>query len=138
LALLNKDFPAQAVKTAEKSAEKSAEILNELIVEAIQNVKGHDIVVLDLRKTHDAPTDFFIICHGNSDTQVKGIAGNIAKEVKQKTGEFPSHTEGQAAGVWVLVDYFTTVVHVFHKESRAFYNLEALWSDAKFTEYDNM
>ncbi|MGB0861821.1 MAG: ribosome silencing factor [Saprospiraceae bacterium] len=134
MALLNKDFTAQEVK----SEKNSVETLNQLIVEAIQNVKGNDISVLDLRNTHDAPTDFFIICHGNSDTQVKAIAGNIAKEVKQKTGEYPSHTEGVAGGTWALVDYFTTVVHIFHKEARAFYNLEALWSDAKVTEYENL
>lgn len=107
------------------------------MIEAIQNIKGHDIVRLDLRKVQDAPTDFFIVCHGDSDTQVRAIANNISKEVKALTGQTP-HIEGQRNGTWVIVDYFTTVVHVFYKDTRKFYDIESLWGDAEFLAYDNL
>ncbi len=118
--------------------ELTVEELNDLIISAIQDIKGHNIVKLDLRQLTDAPTDFFIICHGNSDTQVKAIGSNIMKELKAKAGENVLHSEGQTNGTWVLLDYFNTIVHIFHQEKREFYNLERLWSDALFTEYGNL
>ncbi len=116
----------------------SVEELNELIIDSIQDIKGKNIVKLDLRKLEEAPTDFFIICEGDSVTQVQAIAENIRKRVKEEGGTLPSHLEGLRAAQWVLVDYFNTVVHVFYPEKRAFYELENLWSDADFTEYDNL
>ena len=116
----------------------SVEALNDLILDSIQDIKGNDIVKLDLRQLTEAPTDFFIICHGNSDTQVKAIASNIMKELKTKAGENVFHVEGQTNGTWVLLDYFNTIIHVFHHETRKFYNLEGLWSDAISTEYGNL
>ncbi len=112
--------------------------INELIINAIRDKKGHEILKLDLTQLHDAPADYFIICHGNSDTQVKAIANSIVKEIKDHTKQLPNHVEGQQNGTWVLVDYFNTVVHIFHKEKRGFYNLEALWSDAISTQYDSL
>ena len=95
-------------------------------------------MLLDLREVMDASTDFFIICHGNSDTQVKAIANNISKETKEKIQQRPSHMEGITHASWVLLDYFNVVVHVFLKKTRDFYNLEGLWSDAKITEYSSL
>jgi len=130
LAVLEKDLTATSKYLSLK--------INDLIINAIKDIKGYEITKLDLTKIDDAPTDYFIICHGNSDTQVKAIASNIVKEIKLQTKELPNHVEGQLSGEWVLVDYFTTVVHVFHKEKREFYNLEALWSDAVVTQYDSL
>ena len=130
MVLLEKDF-ANTLKDV------STEEFNNLIVEAIQEKKGHDIVKLDLRHL-DASTDFFIICHGNSDTQVKAIANGIAQAIKQQTGQLPNHIEGMTNGTWVLVDYFNVIIHVFYKETREFYRLEDLWSDATVTEYQNL
>ena len=124
---------AQRITTKHASQE-----LNDIIVDAIQDIKGQNIVKLDLRKLEDAPTDFFIICEGESNTQVKSIADNIQKRTKQDLQTFPAHVEGGQSATWVLVDYFTTVVHVFHPEKRAFYELEDLWSDAQFTEYADL
>lgn len=107
--------------------------LNQTIVQAIQSVKGKKIILLDLRDLKDAPTDFFIICEGDSSVQVKAIAQRIQSDVRDFTGELPSHLEGKDKALWILVDYFTTVVHVFHPETREFYELEELWSDAKST-----
>ncbi|HFA49850.1 MAG TPA: ribosome silencing factor [Bacteroidetes bacterium] len=113
-------------------------MLNDLIIDSIQDIKGKNIVKLDLRELNDAPTYFFIICEGDSNTQVKAISENIHKRLKEEHGQLPSHSEGKQNARWVCMDYFHTVVHVFYKETRKFYELEDLWSDAEFTEYVNL
>jgi ribosome-associated protein len=128
----------QIKKKVRRKAHLPVEQLNELIIEAIQNKKGFDIVKMDLRGLKEASTDFFIICHGTNENQVKAIADNIQFEVKQKGDELALHVEGEQNSVWILLDYFDTVVHVFHHEARAYYGLEKLWSDAKVTEYQNL
>lgn len=114
------------------------EDLNDIVIDAIQDIKGKHIVKLDLRRIGDAPTDFFIICEGDSNTQVKAIADNVSKRLKEELGVFPSNVEGTGASNWVCLDYFNTVIHVFYRETRAFYELEDLWSDAQFTEYETL
>lgn len=114
------------------------EELNDLIIDSIQDIKGKQIVKLDLRELEEAPSDFFIICEGESNTQVKAISDNIHRRLKQEVNTFPSHVEGENNALWICLDYFNTVVHIFYKETRGFYELEALWSDAKFTEYDTL
>ena len=121
-----------------KKGNLPAEQLNELVINAIQDKKGLDIVKIDLRGLDEAPADFFIICHGNNENQVKAIANNVAFEVKTKGNELPISSEGKANSVWVLVDYFDTVVHIFHHEAREYYNLQKLWSDGIVTEYQNL
>lgn len=124
---------AQRITTNQASQE-----LNDIIIDAIQDIKGQNIVKLDLRQLDEAPTDFFIICEGESNTQVRAIASNIQKRAKEELQTFPAHVEGADGATWMLVDYFTTVVHVFHPEKRAFYELEDLWSDAQTTEYADL
>lgn len=114
------------------------EELNDIVIDAIQDIKGKHIVKLDLRRIEDAPTDFFIICEGDSNTQVKAIADNISLRLKEELGTFPSNVEGVVSSNWVCLDYFNTVIHVFYKETRAFYELEDLWGDAQFTEYETL
>lgn len=114
------------------------EELNDLIIDSIQDIKGKQIVKLDLRELEEAPADFFIICEGESNTQVKAISDNIHRRLKQEANTFPNHVEGEKNALWICLDYFNTVVHIFYKETRGFYELEALWSDAKFTEYDTL
>lgn len=122
----------------QKNQSLSTDALNDLIVDSIQDIKGKNVVKLDLRKLDEAPTDFFIICEGDSNTQVKAISENIHKRLKQEAGQHPSHAEGKQNAQWICLDYFTTVVHIFYKDTRKFYELEELWSDAKFTEYENL
>ncbi len=128
----------QKNKAQVKPVGLEAEKLNALIVDAIQDIKGKNIVLLDLRHLHDAPTDFFIICEGDSNVQVRSIGDNIRKRLKEEMDISPSHIEGLTNSLWVLVDLFTVVVHIFYRETRAFYELEDLWSDAIFTEYKNI
>ena len=110
----------------------------ELIIECITDVKGKQIIKLDLRALDDSPTDYFIICQGDSNTQIRAIAENVRLKVKQTAGITPAHYEGMNNARWICIDYFDTVVHVFYPETRAFYDLEELWSDAKMTEYDHL
>lgn len=91
--------------------------------------KAHDVMALDLRGISSA-TDFFLLASGNSDVQVKAIAEHILDELKEEDGTRPNHVEGMEGGRWALLDYIDFVVHVFHPQARAFYQLENLWGDA--------
>lgn len=113
-------------------------VLNSLIIDSIQDIKGKNIVKIDLRRLGDAPADFFIICEGDSTTQVKAISDNIFRRVADELQVKPQHREGVDTSKWVLVDYFNTIVHVFYPETRSFYDLEDLWSDADFTHFEDL
>jgi len=125
-------------ETVLKNKAADTEELTALIVDSIQDIKGKNILMMDLRHLDDAPTDYFIICEGDSSTQISAIADNVMKRMKYEAGVMPSHVEGKNASTWVLVDYFDIIVHVFYPETRHFYELEDLWSDAKTTEYQNI
>ncbi len=125
--------PAKAKLTVVKkaSASSASEKLMELVVFGMQEVKGEDIVVLDLREIGNSSCDFFVICHGNSSTHCSAVAQGVEKEVKKATGEMPWRREGVSNGEWVLLDYVSVVVHVFQQYTRELYNIEDLWADAK-------
>ncbi len=106
------------------------------IVKAIQAKKGENIISLDLRKIPEAVSDFFIVCEATSTTQIKAIADNVMDEVKQECGENPYKQEGYGALQWVLIDYVNIVVHVMHPETRKFYKLEDMWSDASLKGHE--
>jgi len=110
----------------------------DLIVDSIQDIKGKNILKMDLRDIDEAPSDFFIVCEGESSTQVSAIAGNVEKRMKEEKGIRAALTEGKTGGRWVLVDYFNVIVHIFHPEARAYYEIEDLWRDAKITEYQDL
>lgn len=112
--------------------------LNDLIIDCIQDIKGKNIVKLDLRELEERPTDFFIICEGESTTQVKAISNNLHRRVKEEFSILPNHYEGSEGSQWILVDYFDTIIHIFHPEKRVYYDIEDLWSDAKFTQYGDL
>lgn len=112
--------------------------LNDLIIDSIQDIKGKNIIKLDLRGLEERPTDFFIICEGESTTQVKAISNNLHKRVKEEFGIMPNHHEGTEGSQWILVDYFDTIIHIFHPEKREYYDIEDLWSDAEMTQYDDL
>ena len=112
--------------------------LQALIVDAVQDIKGQDIVLMDLTKVKDASADYFIVCHANSVVQVNGIIENVRRRVAEEWGERPVSSEGQQSRQWMVLDYFSVVLHVFTKDRRPFYNLEGLWSDAKCTKYENL
>lgn len=112
---------------------KSSKILKE-IIEAIQDKKGEHVITLDLRKIPEAVSDFFIVCEASSTVQVRAIAEWVETRVKKECGELPYKHEGMSAAQWILVDYINVVVHVFLAETRKFYRLEEMWSDAVASE----
>lgn len=101
------------------------------IVKGIEEVKGQDIEILDLREIENTVCDYFVICNGNSNTQVNAIVNSVQKTVSKALHEKPWHVEGSNNAEWVLLDYVHVVVHVFQKQIREFYNIEGLWGDAK-------
>jgi len=117
------------------SIELVDEALAALIVKSIQDIKGQNIIRLDLRNLENAPTNQFIICEGSSNTQVSAISDNIFKRIKEELGLRPNHVEGQSDAKWILVDYFDIIVHIFYPETRVFYDIENLWIDAEKIEY---
>ena len=116
---------------AKKEAQTDVLLAN--IIKGIEEVKGNDIDILDLREIDTAVCDYFIICNGNSNTQVNAIVNSIQKIVSKELKDKPWHVEGTDNGEWVLMDYVNIVVHVFQKQIREFYNIEGLWGDAKIT-----
>mgnify|MGYP003306620718 CR=1 FL=1 len=103
------------------------------IIEGIQEKKGHNIVVADLTEIEDTICNYFIICQGNSPTQVSVIADSVWEHVHQHTGEKPIAIDGMQNAQWVAMDYSDVLIHIFLPETRAHYNLENLWADAKLT-----
>lgn len=112
---------------------KNSKILKS-IIHAIQEKKGEHIVSLDLRRIPEAVADFFIICEASSQVQVKAIADFVEEYLKQNLGEIPYRHEGMQAAHWILIDYVNVVVHVMQSETRKFYKLEEMWSDAEREE----
>ena len=106
------------------------------IIQAIQEKKGEKIISLDLRKIPEAVADFFIVCEAGSTTQVRAIADFIEKEVKEKCSESPYMHEGRQVLQWVIIDYINVVVHIMLPDSRRFYKLEEMWSDAEVDEHE--
>lgn len=103
------------------------------IIKGIDDVKGENVQLLDLREIENTVCDYFIICSGNSNTQVKAISGSIQKVVSKSLKDKPWHIEGEVNSEWVLMDYVNVVVHVFQKQIREYYDIESLWGDAKIT-----
>ena len=105
------------------------------IIAAIQEKKGENIISLDLRKINEAVSDFFIICEATNQPQIKAIADNIEYRVNEKCDENPYRHEGLQTLQWVLIDYVNVVVHVMLTETRKFYKLEEMWSDAAAADH---
>ena len=111
----------------------SADELISFIIHGIEEVKGVDINLLDLREIENTVCDYFIICNGTSNTHVNAIVSSIQKTVSKAIKDKPWHVEGSENAEWVLMDYVNIVVHVFQKQIRDFYDIEGLWGDAKVT-----
>ncbi|MGB3142956.1 MAG: ribosome silencing factor [Maribacter sp.] len=115
----------------------SADELIALILQGVEEVKGQNINLLDLRDIENTVCDYFIVCNGTSNTHVNAIVGSIQKIVSKEIKDKPWHIEGEDNAEWVLMDYVNVVVHVFQKQIREFYDIEGLWGDAKFTTIES-
>lgn len=124
-----------AAKPKKKAAAPvdSEEVLARLCAEAALDKKAEDVVILDMRGISSF-TDFFVIVSGTSEPQLKAIAGSVRERVREATGQRPMAEDGFPVSQWVIVDYGTVIVHIFHTEKRHVYGLEDLWNDAKRIE----
>ena len=114
----------------------NADLLITTIISGIEEVKGKEITLLDLREIENTVCDYFIICEGTSNTQVNAIVNSIQKQVSKTIKDKPWHVEGTDNAEWILMDYVNVVVHVFQKHIRDYYDIESLWGDAKTTQIE--
>ncbi|MGD9328102.1 MAG: ribosome silencing factor [Cyclobacteriaceae bacterium] len=119
-----------------KKKQENSESLSKIIVEGMLEKKATDVLVMDLRGINGAFADFFILCNGNSDTQVDAISDSIEEYVENHIEEHVWHKEGHKNKEWILLDFVNVVANVFKKETRAYYKLEQLWGDAKLNYID--
>jgi ribosome-associated protein len=116
---------------AARKKKKNVDLFIDLAIEAVQDKKAIQPVILDFSTLNGSICDAFLICHGTSRVHVEAIADHVIALIKKKTGVNPSFVEGVENAEWVLIDYFDLVVHVFQDSKRKFFNLEQLWADAR-------
>jgi ribosome-associated protein len=120
-----------------KKRTDETEVLLNNIVKGIFEKKGHNVLKIDLRKLENRITDYFVICHAPSTSQVSALSDSVEDTVRKETGEKPLHLEGLDNCYWVLVDYGNVIVHIFLEEYRSFYSLESLWADARIEKMED-
>ena len=126
---------AKTARAAKVNIRSASELLAEAVIRGLQERKGREIICLDLRKLSGAVADIFIVCHGDSSTQVEGLKRSVEEEVEKEFGESPTFIEGLQNAQWILIDYINVVVHIFQPEHRSYYGIEKLWADAEVTTY---
>lgn len=105
---------------------------SDIIIAGLQEIKAQDIVRMNLSQLDGAISDYFVVCTATSDKHAQALADSVEKFMKEKAKNRPNVREGYLAGEWILLDYVNVIVHIFLKETRNFYRLEALWGDAAF------
>ena len=108
--------------------------LSKEIINILYNKKAHNIKLLHV-KDQTTITDYFVICTGNSNTQIKALADELDMKTSEK-GLAPTSMEGFSEATWIVLDYASVIVHIFNRESREFYNLEKLWNDSEVVDID--
>lgn len=108
--------------------------LLQTIIEGIQEKKGHKTVTVDLTQIETASAQYFVVCQGNTPTQVEAIADSVREYTRVHAGIKPFAYEGYRNAQWIIIDYGNIFVHIFAPEAREFYRIEQLWNDAKLTE----
>ncbi len=111
--------------------------LAESIVKVLDMSKAGSITML-YTEEKTVLADYFIICTGNSSTQVKGLCGEVEFKISEREGVSPAHIEGYESATWVLMDYSSVIVHIFNSETRRFYNLEKLWNEAEEVDISHL
>ena len=111
--------------------ERESEVLARLAAHALDEKKADDVRILDLRKVHGAPAEYFVIASGNVPSHVSALSDAVFETVKKATGLNPHKVEGYNNAEWILMDYIDVVIHIFQKEKRTFYRLDELWSDGE-------
>ena len=116
-------------------AKNEAAYISELAIHGMLEKKGNEVVRLDLRNLFSSVSDYFVICHADSTTQVKAIANSVEEEIFKATQQEPTHKEGLEHSEWILLDYIDVVVHIFKTDKREYYGVEDLWGDAEIKFY---
>ncbi len=114
----------------------ATEITLNAIIAGIQNIKGKEIAIIDLKTINHSECSYYIICNGTSGRHAVAVANSVEDTVKELTGDAALHKEGFQNNLWILLDYGDILVHIFQKEAREFYSLESLWADAKITKIE--
>ena len=112
-------------------------LLSKLAVHGMQEKNGNDIVRLDLRNINTSVSDYFVICHADSSTQMRALADSVEEEIFKTTKQRPWRVEGYSNGEWILLDFVNVVVHVFKTDKREYFGIEDLWGDAKTERYES-
>ena len=122
-----------------KKREVEANKIVEGAIEGIRRLKGKKIAIIDLNTIHHTECGYFVICHGNSNTHVDGIARSVEETIKELLGTKAWHKDGYRNAIWILLDYLDVMVHIFREDARNFYDLEGLWADAsiQYLEEEN-
>ena len=120
-----------------KNTNTETKLLIDTIVESLHERKAIDVIGIDLSEIPDTATEYFIICNGDSSTQVQALADNTINKVREVTREKAWHVEGLDNSQWVLLDYINVVVHIFQPEYRTFYDIEGLWVDATQKKFED-
>ncbi|TVR30391.1 MAG: ribosome silencing factor [Balneolaceae bacterium] len=128
-----KETKISQFSTSSSNKTADSKKLIEAITEGLLEKKAKDIVILDVRNLTTL-ADFFVVCHGTSDTQIRALANSVHEKVKEEIGENPWKKEGMEARNWVILDYVNIVVHIFSEEKRDYYGIERMWNDAVVTE----
>lgn len=119
--------------TASDNKTSDSDKLIDLVTLGLKEKKAKDIRVMDVRELTTL-TDYFVVCHGTSDTQIGALANSVLDKVKEGTGENVWQREGLESRRWIILDYVNVVVHIFSQEKREYYGIERMWSDASITE----
>jgi ribosome-associated protein len=121
-----------------KTENNSSLLLSQLAIKGIQDKKGKNITIIDLREIEGSLFDYYVICTGNSPSHVDVISEAVDREIKTSTGIDPKRIEGLQNCQWVLLDYFDVIVHIMLEEARDFYRIEQMWKDAPQSHLDNI
>lgn len=136
----NKLISSSKKKTTKRpskvSTEKQTTDLLNSVIEGMKEKKAKNITVVNLSKLDNRVCDYFVIADADSKTHVEAIADSVEDFAKKLCGEKPYHVEGHGIAEWIIIDFVNIVAHIFQKPVREFYNLEALWADAEFTEVE--
>lgn len=123
-------------KTDSPDKTSDSKKLIDAIVEGLLEKKAKDIKLLDVRLLTTL-TDYFVVCHGTSETQIRALANSAIEKVKEELGENVWKKEGMDARRWIILDYVNVVVHIFNEEKRQYYGIERMWNDAEITEIED-
>ncbi len=130
------DVAESQFHTDSPSKTADSKLLIDTITEGLLEKKARDIKVLDVHSLTTL-TDYFVVCHGNSETQIRALANSVIESVKEKLGENVWKKEGLDARRWIILDYVNVVVHIFSEEKRQYYGIERMWNDAEITEVED-